>query len=117
VTALHGVTAPAAIAALGAMAVAAAILAVLDRQSRILEWARLGVLALLVAEAALGLAIAVRGGGPGEGIHWLYGAVIVVVLLVPGGVGHELAPRARSGALALGSGIAAAVAWRLWASG
>jgi heme A synthase len=117
VSGLHGVTAPAMVAALGAMATVAAIMAVLNRESRVLEWARRGALGLLVAEAALGLAIAARGGGPNEAIHWLYGAVILIVLLIPGGVAPVLAPRARSGALALGSGVAAAVAWRLWASG
>lgn len=116
-TGLHGATALAVVAALSAMALAAAILAVLDRESRMLEWARRGALGLLVAEAAVGLATAARGGGPSEGIHWLYGFVILGVLLIPGSVPPELAPRARSGALALGSAIAAALAWRLWASG
>jgi hypothetical protein len=114
---LHGATALVVGAGLGAMAVTAAILAVLDRESRLLEWVRRGALALLVAEAALGLAIAARGGGPSEGIHWLYGGVILGVLLIPGSVPAELTPRAKSGALALGSAIAAALAWRLWASG
>jgi heme A synthase len=117
VTGIHGATALAAVAVLGAMGVAAGALALLDRESRILEWARRVALGLLVAEAALGLAAAIRGGRPSEGIHWLYGGVILIVLLIPGGVAPELRPRARSGALALGSGIASAVAWRLWASG
>lgn len=104
-------------AALAGLAIAAAILAALDRDARLVEWARRVALGLLVAEAALGLALAFRGAAPDEWIHWLYGVAIVVVLLLPGGLRPELPARARSGAVALGSAVAAAIAWRLWASG
>jgi hypothetical protein len=102
---------------LSAMAAAAAVLALLERGSRPLEWARRIALGALVADGAIGLALAVRGGRPDEWIHWLYGVVVVVVLLIPGTVAPEMPARVRSGALALSSAIAAAVAWRLWASG
>lgn len=116
-TGLHGLSAPVAMVGLTAMALAAAALALLDRESRALEWARRIALGVLVAEAALGLALGVRGAAPDEWIHWLYGVVVVAVLLVPGAVAPELPARARSGALALGAAIAAAVTWRLWGSG
>lgn len=116
-TGIHGLTAPFAIIALAALAVAAAVLAALGREWRALEWFRRAALAVIVAEAAVGLALVVRGAMPGEWIHWLYGVGIVAVLLLPGGLRPELPSRARSGALALGSAVAAAMAWRLWASG
>jgi hypothetical protein len=116
-TGIHGVTAPLAMLALGVLAVAATVAAALGRATQVLEWTRRVVLAVLVAEAAVGLALAVRGARPDEWIHWLYGVAIVVVLLLPGGLRRELSPRARSGALALSSAVAAALTWRLWASG
>ena len=116
-TGIHGISAPLAMVALTALAVAAAVLSALDRESRVLEWARRVALGVLVAEAAVGLALAVRGAAPDEWIHWVYGVAIVAVLLLPGGLRPELPARARSGAVALSSAIAAAIAWRLWASG
>lgn len=116
-TQLHALPAPGVMVGLTGLALAAALLAAAGRAPRVLEWARLGMLVVLVAQAALGLALALRGAAPAEGIHWLYGVVIIVVLLLPGALGPEVGPRARSGALALGAGIAATLAWRLWASG
>ena len=72
---------------------------------------------LVVADAAIGLALAVRGGSPAEGIHWLYGVAIVLALLGPGALRPELSAQTRSGALAVGALLATALAWRLGASG
>lgn len=99
------------------LALAATMAAVASADHPALEWTRRMVLGLLVAEAAIGLALALRGATPGESIHWLYGGVVIVVLLLPGTLAPEVAPRVRTGALAVGSAIAAALAWRLWASG
>lgn len=114
---LHGISVGAAILLLTLMALAAGVIAALDRRSRVLEWARRIALVLLVAEAAVGLALLVRGGAPDQSIHLLYGLVIVLVLMIPGSVAAELSPRGQSGALALASAVAAALAWRLWGSG
>jgi hypothetical protein len=105
-----------AVLSLSLLAVASAVMAVLSRDSPALEWARRIALGVVVADAAIGLAVAVRGGAPSEWIHWVYAVVIGLVLLAPGAL-RDVGPRARSGSLALCSAIAAAMAWRLWGSG
>lgn len=112
---LHALAAPILLVGLAALAIAAATLLVLGRGPDAVEWVRRLILGVLVAEAGIGLALAIRGSGPAEWIHWLYGPAIIAVLMVPASL--ELPPRRRSGALAVGSLLAVALTWRLWASG
>lgn len=116
-TEIHALVGPLLMVLLGAMAVAATAAVLLDRSAEILEWLRRGLLALVVAQAAIGLALATRGSGPDEGIHWLYGVVIVLALLLPGSLRTDLPARQRTGAVAAGAFLAVLLAWRLGASG
>jgi hypothetical protein len=110
--ALAGPLLPLALLVLGAWAAA---LAASRRPPGALDTVRKVVLALVAVQAAIGLAIALRGAAPAEWIHWVYGPAIVAALLVPGGL--VLPPERRSAVLAAASIFAALLAWRLWASG
>lgn len=118
VTRLHAAPALLLLAAFALLAVTAGVLAALDRPPAAwLETGRRVLLAVLVAEAALGLVLALRGLAPDEGIHWLYGGAIIVALLVPGTLWTDGPARLRSIVFALSSIAATLFAWRLWGSG
>lgn len=107
----HSALGPALLGALLVLAVAAIAALLRGGEPAWLETGRRIALALLVAQAALGLALAARGAAPSETIHWLYGAAVIAVLLVPGAL-RRLGP-----VMAAASGVAVLLAWRLWASG
>ena len=118
VTRLHTAPGLLLLAALALLGVTAGVLAALDRPPAAwLETARRVLLAVLVAEAALGLVLALRGSAPDEGIHWLYGGAIIVALLVPGSLWTDGSARLRSTVFAVSATAAALFAWRLWGSG
>lgn len=119
VSRLHALPGTLLVATLALLALWAGTLAVLDRAApAALELARRILLAIVVATAALGLVLAVRGRAPDEGIHWIYGGLIVVALLLPRLLPHErLTPRLETASLAAGAALAAIFAWRLWGSG
>lgn len=114
---VHALIGPLLLLVLVVLAIAATGAALMSRAPGALEAIRRAVLVVIVAEAAIGLALAVRGGSPNEGIHWLYGGAIVLALLVPGMLEPDLPASRRSAALALGSSFAVIMAWRLGASG
>jgi hypothetical protein len=117
VNALHAAAGPVLLIALLALAAAAVACAVTARLPRFLEIARRVLLGLLVAQAATGLALAVRGAAPAEWIHWLYGGLIVLALLGPGVLADEVPVARRGAVLAAGAVLAVVMAWRLGASG
>ncbi len=116
VTWLHGTAGLALLGALALLAVGALAGLRIPRLGAWSDTARRLLLGVLVAEAALGLVIAIRGGAPAEAIHWFYGVAIVIVLLVPGALAESMAGR-RPTVLAGVSVLAAIFAWRLWGSG
>lgn len=116
-TTVHAAAWPLVALGLAGIAAAATVAAVLERWPPLLDVVRRIALVVLVAEAAIGLALAVRGTGPAELLHWVYGAAVVGVLLVPAALPEGTAPRLRSWSLAAGAVIAAVLVWRLWASG
>ena len=115
--AIHAAAWPVVSVALVGVAVVAVVAALRDRWPASLDALRRGLLVILVAEAAIGLALAVRGAGPAELLHWVYGGAVIGALLVPGSLAANTAPARRSWAMALGSMIGAILVWRLWASG
>ncbi|MCV0404387.1 MAG: hypothetical protein K5924_11895 [Chloroflexi bacterium] len=116
VTWLHGTAGMVLLGALVALAVAAVLALRVPAARRWADAARRLLLGALVAEAALGLVIALRGAAPAETIHWLYGAAVIVALLVPGALAESMAHR--RAAVAAGAAVLATVfAWRLWGSG
>lgn len=114
---LHAALGPFLMVLVAALAVAALVAVALDRAPALLDGARRVLLGLVVAQAAIGLALAARGPGPSELLHWVYGLVIVLALLVPGMLRLELPAGRRAAALAIGSVLAVVIAWRLGASG
>lgn len=117
-TGLHAAAWPLLGVALLGLAAVSAIAAMRNRAPEVLDLLRRAALVVLVAQAAIGLALAVRGTGPSELLHWVYGAVVLAVLLLPGAtMTDEWAPAMRSWALAAGSAVGAILVWRLWASG
>ena len=114
---LHAGAWPIVAVGLAAIAGVAAVAAIRDRFPAPLEWLRRTALVVLVAQASVGLAIAVRGEGPSELLHWIYGAVVVGVLLAPGALAPDGPPGRRAWALAAGSAVGVVLVWRLWASG
>lgn len=113
---LHAVLGIVLLAALVLLAAAVAIGVLTGRRTDATGPLRRIALGAVVAQAALGLTLAVRGGAPAEWIHWLYGGAIVLALLVPSAV--EPATRHGRDALVVGSTVLAAIfAWRLWGSG
>jgi heme A synthase len=117
VNALHAAAGPILLVALLAFGVIAVGCAMTRRLPRSLDRARQVLLGLVVAQAAIGLALAVRGGAPAEWIHWLYGALVVVALLAPGVLADDVPVARRAAVLAGGAGLAVVMAWRLGASG
>lgn len=114
---LHAAAWPAVAIGLTVIAVIAVASALVDRFPPTLDWLRRAALVVLVAEASIGLALAVRGAGPAELLHWIYGAVVVAVVLAPSAAAPGTAPGRRSWMVAGGSAIGAILVWRLWASG
>lgn len=115
---LHSAPGVALLAALAVLASVATALWLLRREpAPWVDLARRVLLILVVVEAALGLVLAARGSAPAEWIHWLYGIVIVVALLLPTTVSSARTPRHRTGLLAVGALLGAFMAWRLMGSG
>jgi hypothetical protein len=113
---LHGVLGLVALVVTGGLAIGAGAAVLVDRGRAAVDLLRRIGLGLVVAQAALGLALTLRGGQPAEGIHWLYGGAIVLVLLAPSSL--EPASLAARRGLLVGSALLATVfAWRLWGSG
>lgn len=114
---LHADTAAILIACLGVLTLLSTVSVAAARGHAAVEWIRRGLLAVVVAQAAIGLALVLRGDRPAEWIHWLYGPAIIAALLLPGTLGDDHPAGRRTGAVAVGSGVATVFAWRLWASG
>lgn len=114
---LHAAAWPSLAIGLAVVAVIAAVSGLRGRWPASLEWLRRAALVLLVAQGGIGLALAVRGAAPGELLHWIYGVVIVAVLLMPGSLPPKTTAGRRSWILAGGSTIGVILVWRLAASG
>jgi hypothetical protein len=114
---LHAIAGVPLVVGLVAFALVAAVMAAARRPAPgTFDLARRLLLGVIVAVAALGLALSLRGAAPTEGIHWLYGPLLVATLLVPAAVRVD-SDRTQSAVLAASGAIAAVLAWRLWSSG
>jgi hypothetical protein len=113
---LHGALGIVLFVLLTVAAVVTLVSLVRRRDAPFLPTARRILLGLVVAQAAIGLALAARGAAPAEGIHWLYGVAVIVVLLAPSSL-EPASAGARRAVLVAGTLLAAVFAWRLWGSG
>lgn len=114
---LHAAIGPAITAALLLLSVAALASLRLPRLVSPVDAARRASLAVLAAQVAVGAALAARGAAPAEGIHWVYGALIVAALLIPGMLPADTGTGRRAATLAGASLFSVVMAWRLGASG
>jgi hypothetical protein len=104
--------------AFGALAVGAGLLSWFRASPHIAQLARRALLAVGVAVAAIGAALALRGSAPDEWLHWLYGALLLAVMLAPAALTHPSTDRRlESLSVAVAAAVAAVLAWRLGASG
>lgn len=116
-TDVHALIGPVLLVVLGGFAAVATAAAVRGSAPAWLDTLRRVVLGAVVAQAAIGLALAVRGNEPREWLHWVYGVAVGAALLVPGMLRPELSERRRATALAVGAALAVVLAWRLSATG
>jgi cation transport ATPase len=116
-TGLHSAVGVALLGALAVLGLAAGIASLRHATARWADRARQIALAVVVAEGAVGLALAFRGAGPAEWLHWLYGGILVLVLLAPAALEERIAADRRTPVLALAAVAATVLAWRLGASG
>lgn len=116
-TQLHGLIGM--VAFFGAM-LFVAIAAVMTRLSRGHVWLdRLVRLfeALLVVQVAIGALVYLSGVRPAEGIHLLYGLVILAALPLASSFASDAPPRPRSAVLTVGGLVVLLLAWRLLSTG
>ncbi len=90
--------------------------AVVDRGGPWVERLRRAVLALVASEVLLGGVLWLSGARPAEGLHLLYGALILGPLPLASSFAAEAPPRARSWVLAVAGGLLLLFAWRLFAT-
>ena len=114
---LHGAIGSALLAGSVSLAAVAAFAAASAHPPAWLDRLRVALAAVVVAEGAIGVALALRGAGPSEALHWLYGAALLAVPLGVGSMGPSIPVRYRSGALAVGALGMALLAWRLASTG
>ena len=114
---LHGAGALVALAGAALLGIGGGVAAWLDRWHDIVRRVAAVVAAVFLVVAASGLGTLAGGASPAEGLHLLYGTVLVLV--VPAGLvfASEAPARARSGTVGVVGLAALLVAWRLFATG
>jgi heme A synthase len=98
-------------------AIVAGISAWLDRWHGLVRRLSLALGALLVLQVVLGVVVFLTGSRPSEGLHVLYGIVVLAVLPLASSFAAEAPPRPYSGVLAVGGLVVLLLAWRLLATG
>jgi hypothetical protein len=114
---LHAAATPLIALPLVVLAAASLASALSGRGAAWVERTRLLALGLLVAESALGLALAVRGAGPAEWLHWAYAIAAGLALLLPGMLAGERSVARRATITGIAAVLALAMSWRLAATG
>jgi len=117
VASLHEVGGLVALVAGGLFVVTAAVAAWRDLGHEIVRRLALVLVAVFGVVAAVGLAILASGGSPADGLHLLYGAVLIGVLPLGLSFASEAPPRSRSGVLAIAGVAALLIIWRLFSTG
>lgn len=114
---LHAALGPIVMGVAALFALGAAIASWLDRGHRLVRRAGLVLGVLLLIQVALGALGYLSGARPGEGLHLLYGIVILAVLPLASSFAADAPPRAHSGVLAVAGLVVVLLAWRLLSTG
>ena len=123
---LHAAGGPLLMAAVGVLAVGAVTVLVASRSGNPaieavgagwVDRLRAALAILLVAEAAIGGVLFVRGGRPAEWLHVVYGIAVVVILPLAGSLATRRAHAVRTAVIAAGALVALILLWRLVSTG
>lgn len=114
---LHALLGSVVMAVTALFAVGAGVAAWLDRGHGLVRRAGLAIAAILVLQVLVGVVLYLGGTRPAEGLHLLYGVVILAVLPFASSFASEAPPRSYSGALAVGGLVILLLAWRLLSTG
>ncbi len=101
----------------GVFALAALALTALGGVRPWLEWARRILTFLLLMQVFLGALLYATGDRPAEGLHVLYGALVVGTLPVAHTFSSEAPAKARSGVLCAAGVVTLGLLWRLLRTG
>lgn len=115
---LHGTLGMLALVAALLFALAAALVAWLDRGGD--AWIarlRLALEAILVVQVLIGLVLFLAGARPSEWLHFVYGLGILAAIPLATSFASDAPPRARSGVLAVAGVVVLLLAWRLLSTG
>jgi hypothetical protein len=117
VPSLHHAGALTALAASGLLVAFAAVAAWRDVAHGWVQRMGLVLTGVYAAVAALGLLLLATGESPHDGLHLLYGLVLVAAVPIGMVFASEAPPQARSGVLAVAGVAALLVIWRLFSTG
>ena len=107
-----------AVPIVAALYVVVALLAAwLDRWHPAVARSGAAITGLLAIQALVGAVRYLSGARPAEGLHLLYGLVIIGVLPIAATFASEAPPRSRSIVSAIGGGVILLLAWRLLSTG
>ena len=101
----------------GTFVLAALALTTLGGARPWLEWARKILTGLLLLQVALGALLYATGDRPAEGIHVLYGVLVVGALPLANAFSSEAPAKARAGVLAVAAVVTLGLLWRLISTG
>ncbi len=114
---LHALLGSIVMAVAALFVVGAGVATWLDRGHDLVRRAVLAMGAILVIQVLAGVVLYLGGTRPAEGLHLLYGVVIVAVLPFASSFASEAPPRSYSGAAAIAGMLILLLAWRLLSTG
>jgi hypothetical protein len=117
VASLHEVGALVALGAAALFVATAVVAAWRDVGHEVVRRLALALVVVFGVVAAIGLAALVSGGSPADGLHLLYGAVLIGAIPLGLSFASEALPRPRSGVLAVAGVAALLIIWRLFSTG
>lgn len=116
-TELHQIGANVALAGMAFLSLVAGVAAWRDVAHEYVRVLSLAIAGLFAVVAAVGLLLLAGGEGPREGLHLLYGALVVAAVPMGLTFASEAPPRSRSGVLMVVGVGTMLLIWRLFATG
>lgn len=114
---LHHLLGTAILVAAAVYLVVALVGAWLDRWHAGIARSGAALTGLLAIQAVIGAVVYLSGVRPADGLHLLYGVVIIGVLPLAATFASEAPPRPRTGVAAAGGALVLLLAWRLLSTG